>query len=313
MKLSIVVPTYNVEKYIARCLNSLYDQDVSHDTYEIIIINDGSTDHSLEVVEQLTNSWTNVKIVTQANAGLSEARNKGLQLAEGEYIWFVDSDDWIEAHSLSTLMENLEELDILMIEHNLANDQTQTPNVIRYEVPNRIYTGMQILEQRNPQNCVPFYIYRRSLITKNQLCFKKGIYYEDSLFTPMVLCYAQNIRFMPEPVYNYYQRPGSITNSKKTSKHCLDCIIIANELINFIQNQKTLQAKEQYLLNNRIASVMGSFVLNWMKLDKKDQAQVLQVWKQNKHIISHVQKSNRYKTTILLFLMTWISPFYACR
>ena len=83
--------------------------------------------------------------------------------------------------------------------------------------------------------------------------------------------------------------------------------------IYFIQNQKTLQAKEQYLLNNRIASVMGSFVLNWMKLDKKDQAQVLQVWKQNKHIISHVQKSNRYKTTILLFLMTWISPFYACR
>ena len=313
MKLSIVVPTYNVEKYIARCLNSLHNQDVKHDTYEIIVVNDGSTDHSLEVVQELTATWINVKIISQPNAGLSEARNTGLRLAKGEYIWFIDSDDWIEEYSLPIIMEHLKGLDILMIEHNLANDQSKTPNTIRYEIPNHLYTGIQILDQRNPQNCVPFYIYRKSLITDNQLCFKKGIYYEDSLFTPMILCYAQDIRFLSQPIYNYYQRPGSITNSRKTSKHCLDCIVIANELIDFIQNRKILQPKEQYLLNNRIASVMGRFVLNWMKLDKKDQTKVLQVWIQNKHIIAYVQRSNRFKTNILLRLMTWISPFYTCR
>lgn len=313
LKLSVIVPTYNVEKYIRRCLESLYFQDIDHSLYEIIIVNDGSTDQSLNIVEELTAKWKNIKIISQDNAGLSEARNSGLQSAQGEYIWFVDSDDWIEPNSLQYLTSNLKDLDILMIEHNIAKETTKTINNIRFEKPNQTYTGIQILDQRNPQNCVPFYIYRKDLLIKNEIRFRKGVYYEDSLFTPIILCYAQKIRFLSKAIYNYFQRTGSITNSRPTIKHCLDCILISKELINFSSKRDEFQNYEYKLLNNRIASIMGRFVLNWLKLDIKNKIIVLQAWSSNKDILKYVRKSNRYKTYILLHLMTLIGYFCPCR
>lgn len=313
LKLSVIVPTYNVEKYIRRCLESLYFQDIDHSLYEIIIVNDGSTDQSLNIVEELTAKWKNIKIISQDNAGLSEARNSGLQSAQGEYIWFVDSDDWIEPNSLQYLTSNLKDLDILMIEHNIAKETTKTINNIRFEKPDQTYTGIQILDQRNPQNCVPFYIYRKDLLIKNGIRFRKGVYYEDSLFTPIILCYAQKIRFLSKAIYNYFQRTDSITNSRPTIKHCLDCILISKELINFSSKRDEFQNYEYKLLNNRIASIMGRFVLNWLKLDIKNKIIVLQAWSSNKDILKYVRKSNRYKTYILLHLMTLIGYFCPCR
>lgn len=313
LKLSVIVPTYNVEKYIRRCLESLYFQDIDHSLYEIIIVNDGSTDQSLNIVEELTAKWKNIKIISQDNAGLSEARNSGLQSAQGEYIWFVDSDDWIEPNSLQYLTSNLKDLDILMIEHNIVKETTKTINNIRFEKPDQTYTGIQILDQRNPQNCVPFYIYRKDLLIKNGIRFRKGVYYEDSLFTPIILCYAQKIRFLSKAIYNYFQRTGSITNSRPTKKHCLDCILISKELINFSSKRDEFQNYEYKLLNNRIASIMGRFVLNWLKLDIKNKIIVLQAWSSNKDILKYVRKSNRYKTYILLHLMTLIGYFCPCR
>ena len=103
MKLSIVIPVYNVEKYVNRCLLSVLNQKVSSNEYEIVIVNDGSTDSSLSIVEEMIESYNNVILVSQENAGLSAARNRGLLLAKGDYIWFVDSDDWIDDDSLISI------------------------------------------------------------------------------------------------------------------------------------------------------------------------------------------------------------------
>ena len=215
--------------------------------------------------------------------------------------------------SLQYLTSNMRDLDILMIEHNIAKETTKTINNIRFEKPDQTYTGIQILDQRNPQNCVPFYIYRKDLLIKNGIRFRKGVYYEDSLFTPIILCYAQKIRFLSKAIYNYFQRTGSITNSRPTIKHCLDCILISKELINFSSKRDEFQNYEYKLLNNRIASIMGRFVLNWLKLDIKNKIIVLQAWSSNKDILKYVRKSNRYKTYILLHLMTLIGYFCPCR
>ena len=96
MILSIIIPVYNVEKYVEKCIRSCENQDIPKENYEVIVVNDGSPDGSLAIVERLANEFSNIKVINQENKGLSMARNTGLEAAKGEYVWFVDSDDWIE-------------------------------------------------------------------------------------------------------------------------------------------------------------------------------------------------------------------------
>lgn len=103
MNLSIIIPIYNVEKYLSDCLNSVINQKKSDLTYEIIIVNDGTPDNSLKIAEDYAKSHNNITIISQENQGLGGARNTGLKAASGDYVWFIDSDDWINLNSLLIL------------------------------------------------------------------------------------------------------------------------------------------------------------------------------------------------------------------
>ncbi|HJS00822.1 MAG TPA: glycosyltransferase, partial [Flavobacterium sp.] len=105
MLLSIIVPVYNVENYLRRCLNSLLDQDLCLDDYEIIIVNDGSTDSSLRIAQEYGNKFSSIKIISQENQGLSEARNVGIRNALGQYIYFIDSDDFIQKKIFNSIFK----------------------------------------------------------------------------------------------------------------------------------------------------------------------------------------------------------------
>lgn len=111
-KLSIIIPVYNVEKYVGRCLESCLDQDLPKDEYEIIVVNDGTQDNSVQVIEKYIKPENNVTLIHRENGGLSAARNTGLKHAQGEYVWFVDSDDWIEKDSLSKLIQYIKKYDL---------------------------------------------------------------------------------------------------------------------------------------------------------------------------------------------------------
>lgn len=100
MKLSIIIPTYNVQDYLERCISSCLNQNIDINSYEIIVVNDGSQDKSLSIAQKLAAVYNNISIISQSNAGLSAARNKGLSLAQGEYVWFIDADDAIKTNSL---------------------------------------------------------------------------------------------------------------------------------------------------------------------------------------------------------------------
>ena len=104
LKLSIIIPVYNVEKYIEVCIESLYKQNISEDEFEVILINDGSTDNSLSILQRFEIQHTNITVISQRNQGLSVTRNNGIKAAKGEYILFVDSDDLIIKNSLKTLL-----------------------------------------------------------------------------------------------------------------------------------------------------------------------------------------------------------------
>ena len=115
MKLSIIVPVYNVADYLAKCLDSLLTQDLPQNEYEIIVVNDGSTDNSGDIAQQYADKYAGITLINQANQGLSGARNTGIQQAKGDYIQFVDSDDYLEVYVLGGLMKQIEKdkLDVL--------------------------------------------------------------------------------------------------------------------------------------------------------------------------------------------------------
>ena len=103
IQLSIVIPIYNVEKYLYTCLLSIMTQDIPLTDYEVILINDGSSDGSLVIAERFAAQYSNIRLISQENRGLSGARNRGIEEAQGEYIWFIDSDDYIEIDCISVL------------------------------------------------------------------------------------------------------------------------------------------------------------------------------------------------------------------
>lgn len=234
--LSIIVPIYNVERYLKKCIDSLLNQDISD--YEIILVDDGSTDNSGAICDEYTspsfvNSLTRsvvIKVIHQENGGLSAARNSGIEIAQGDYLMFVDSDDFIEPNVLGGLMAQVEreKLDVLRFNYRNVNETYEEfhPN----KDPKRdvdfsaeVTDGETFLNERLGPACYAvMFILRRDLIIstpytihhtpENGDClFTPGIYFEDVDWTPRMLLRAKRVASTSKVVYNYLWRQGSIT------------------------------------------------------------------------------------------------------
>lgn len=227
MRFSIIVPVYNVELYLEQCLESLRTQDYSD--YEVICVNDGSTDHSREILTEWQSRFPKMKIIDRENGGLSAARNTGLQAATGDYVVFVDSDDWVEASMLSTLAKVTDGNDMVCFAcrrtDNNAHDTLQPEQSGGWEYYNR-----HALEHREVAFvCVWQRCYRWSFLIENNLCFREGILHEDNEFTPRACLKANKVTVIPDVLYNYRVRPGSIMTTRgMKSKESL--ILIGNDL-----------------------------------------------------------------------------------
>ncbi len=214
--ISIIIPVYNVQEYVEKCILSVLNQDVSPDTYEIIIVNDGSTDNSLEIISRFAEQHANIKIINQENKGLSGTRNTGLSVAQGKFVWFIDSDDWIENNCLNKLLNILStnNLDILLIKLVIVDENGIITQ--RKELPSfngRIITGKELYNHLGLSWNVVRYIYLRDMLVKNNLYFENGILFEDGAFLDKVFFYAKRVKIFNETIYYYFQRTGSIVNS----------------------------------------------------------------------------------------------------
>lgn len=235
-KLSIIVPVYDVEKYLRKCLNSLLDQKNSKEDYEVIIINDGSPDDSQIIIDEYVSSNSNFSCFIKENGGLSSARNLGIENAKGEYIFFLDSDDYVEKDSLKYLLDNLynNEVDCLAFEYQEVNESGSIlKKKVYYDNTNTISSG----EFLNKYTLVPNstrYLFKRKIINDNNLRFTQGIFHEDEEFTAIFISYCSTIRYTDIMVYNYFQREGSIMNSNsvENNKKKINDSIIVIESIN---------------------------------------------------------------------------------
>lgn len=209
--ISIVVPVYNVAPFIGKCLESLWDQDFPESGYEVVVVDDGSTDESAEIAAKIVSAHRNGRIVSQENRGLSEARNRGLQEAAGEYVWFVDSDDWIEKDCLGRIVAEVSGSDILAIGAENYTESGLRSGVFSYS-GSGVMPGERFLclrrDQLNP--CAPFYVFRREFLISNHLSFYPGIYHEDSEFTPRAVAVAGSVAVSTGTYYKRLVREGSI-------------------------------------------------------------------------------------------------------
>lgn len=238
MKLSIIVPIYNVAQYLPDCLGSVLSQ--FYNDYEVICVNDGSTDDSRVVLSKLLTALDSSKVVVidQENQGLSAARNAGLRVAKGDYVLFLDSDDWLEPNAFEVLSQSIHGEDMVCF-----NGRRYFEDLDSYESPDRLineggisgwdYYCRHALEHRNfAFVCVVLRCYRREFLLKNNLWFKPGIFHEDNLFTPLVCYHAQQVKVIPDVLYNYRVRSSSIMTTRSL-KHWQDIITTANELAEF--------------------------------------------------------------------------------
>ena len=234
MKFSIVVPVYNVEQYLEQCLESLLVQD--YGDYEVICVNDGSTDHSREILAEWEARLPQMKVIDRENGGLSAARNTGLKATKGDYVLFVDSDDWVEPNfleclnsSLITHHSSLTPLDMICFSCQ-RTDNEATDSLHREQNSGWDYYNRHALEARVvPFVCVWQRCYRREFLMDNNLWFREGILHEDNEFTPRACLKAKSIKIIPDVLYNYRVRPNSIMTSRGIrSKESL--ILIGNEL-----------------------------------------------------------------------------------
>ena len=233
-KLSIILPVYNVERYIKPCLESIFKQGLDEDDYEVIIVNDGTEDRSMEIIADIIAAHTNITVINQKNLSLSVARNNGIAAAKGEYILMPDSDDLLIENSLKPLLEKaLQTKADLVVADFLEMGDKEIDNL--KEIPQKDFqvkekTGYELfMEDLNPRQCYVWRtLYRRAFITENHLVFVPGIRYQDVPFTNE--CYLKAKKSLRVSwLLNIYRRGHDSATSSFNKKKAYDlCIVIAS-------------------------------------------------------------------------------------
>lgn len=226
MRLSIVINMYNTALFLPKCIDTLLNQDIPGDSYEIILVDDGSTDDSLEqansyLKDKLNNpSWPDIRIYSHPNKGLAGARNTGVDAATGEYLCFVDPDDYIEQNSLSALLQQMDDEQLDMLRFNYQKIDEEGNNVADSEMEAgfdytpQIMSGKDFLVNRMTTSCYVWaYIYRLDLIRKNDIRFIEGCYFDDTPWLPRVMQKAERINCTPVRHQYYLQRSGSLVRT----------------------------------------------------------------------------------------------------
>lgn len=223
MLLSVIIPLYNTGEYIAKCLDSVLAQGLRPEQYEIIVVNDGSTDSGPEIAEDYCNRHGNIKLITQENAGVSAARNRGLKEAQGEYVHFVDSDDYMEAGAynqiFNVLLNGRTDCDIIKFHSVTVDKYADVEKLTNISESRILYEGDhhdQILKFGSFSTGVWTLLIRRSVIVNNGITFNVGVNTIEDLLFNLDLAKLTGLKVMVcnTNAYRYVLREGSIVTSR---------------------------------------------------------------------------------------------------
>ena len=300
MKLSIVIPVYNTEKYLEKCLASCVNQEVERADYEIVVVDDGTKDNAMEIARRFQDNYSNIRIYSQENVGLSAARNMGLSHCSGDYVWFVDSDDYIDKKSLSLIFNKIEENpDIICIQAK-RSDKATPRNIFSGNVQNGYDVLLHSFDAWD--RCVPYFIFNRQFIDNHNLRFYVGIFHEDDEFTPRALVFAEKVCVIDRPLYYYWVKTDNTITKTVNPKKSYDNIIVAESLSNFKENNP-MPANVKQVFENHISLIINNTLDNINQSDKQTAKNFNKFLRTKKYLFSSLRKSNKmkYKLEYLLF------------
>lgn len=244
IKLSIIVPVYKVQDYVDNCLKScctFFESIPASVNYEIIIVDDGSPDDSMEVAYRYKEKYNNIVLIEKENGGLSSARNKGLEYAKGQYVWFVDSDDTITTDAIPSILGVIEHdsvPEVFFFDINIVEEKT---GIISYKKmfksmvsechKGTFWAGRAI----DMWPMAQMYVFKKSFLDTEKLRFKEGILHEDVEFKFRVMLCAKQVRYIPFSIYNYLIRSGGSISSDYSPKRLNDLYCIISEEIDLVQ------------------------------------------------------------------------------
>lgn len=242
--LSVIIPVYNVADYLNDCLTSVINQSLNN--IEIIIINDGSTDHSQEIIDSFSNNDSRIIALGQANAGLSAARNYGLSVASGKYVAFLDSDDWLELNAYET-----------MLNHAIANDDDIVccGFYLEYAHSQRAVIPPYLVSE-SPEKSYSLYrsikvaawdkVYKRELFIQQGIHYPEGLWFEDTPTTLPLIFSARRVSLLNVALVHYRQREGSITRQENLNPKIFDLFIGIDIVKHHMPDKKNRIYKDAY-------------------------------------------------------------------
>lgn len=237
-KVSVIIPVYNTRDFLELTLQSICMQTLRE--IEIIVINDGSTDLSLEIIERIAATDNRIVVYTQQNQGLSATRNRGIELAHAKYVYFMDSDDILELQTLELCYQKCEQenLDMVIFDAESFCDDGDFTIDIDYRrshlLCESVHTGMEaldiLLRHKALRTSACLSIARLDLLNRHNLRFIRGILHEDELFTPLLYIYAQRVGAIALPLFRRRLRGDSITTSQFSMRHMNGYMRVMHEL-----------------------------------------------------------------------------------
>ena len=220
-KLSFIIPLYNSAQWLEKCLFSVINQDIPEEQMEIICVNDGSPDCSADLARKIAQSHPSIIVIDQPNQGPSGARNTGMKAATGKYLAFVDPDDFVEPNVYGKLVQQMEDeqLDMLRFNYQIVDEHynpvEKRPFEKAFDYTPKLMSGAEFLATRLDIACnIWRYLYRREIITNNNIWCFTGDYYDDTPWLPLVLLKAERMNIYDIVVYNYLERSDSLVKTK---------------------------------------------------------------------------------------------------
>ncbi|YCA42426.1 glycosyltransferase [Bacillus sp. JZ8] len=305
-KISIVVPIYNVEQYLHKCVSSLINQ--TYKNIEIILVDDGSPDQCPSICDTYAEQDDRITVIHKENGGLSDARNAGIEKAKGEYILFVDSDDYIELDTCEKLYEIITsyEVDIVVGNARRIENGVSSPMKHTYIPEREIVSGHDYLKlelKRGTMHMAAWLnLYKKSFLIDNQLNFEVGLLHEDEEFTPRAFLNASSVLGTNSIFYNYLIREGSITTSKKKLKNAEHIIKTCRKLEKIYERIEDKELKA--LLNdNLVDKFLNTF--QTARLYSREHRKLV-----NKKFLENKAYTKRNRYRVMLFSLNRVIYYY---
>ena len=285
IKFSVIIPVYNVEKYLRQCIESVLSQD--YDNYEIILINDGSTDHSFDICKNYKAMDKKIVLLNQNNQGAAAARNNGIKHATGDYLMFLDSDDfWYGTNVFNIINKRLQIFNIDVLMYSYAKYFEDTKTVVPYfkikeNAPTtNFFDNFSFVDNHNLYIASACNKVIKKNIFNDNLLFELGNHSEDIVWSAELLLKINSIDFISENFYYYRQNPTSTTHTIDVKK----CEDLCKNILKCISLNKCIDDKKGKLMNNYIAYQFGTFFKVQAMTKKIPKKQILMLKKYNQYL-----------------------------